>query len=164
MKQLVLLRHAAAESSFMQADDTARGLTQFGNVEAQDIAAQLQQQHLIFDEIVCSPAQRARQTLDVVLQTLSQPQHKLRFDDRLYQNTLEALLAVVTAIDNSVSSLLLVGHNPSLSLLARHFCPDTGDSLPTAGVCLLQLLDKTWNEMSFADGKSYSILTPSFSS
>ncbi len=160
MKQLVLLRHAAAESIVKQPNEIERQLTAVGEMEIQDVAAQLQQIPIIFDAIICSPAQRTRQTVDVLVQTLQLSNDLVSIDERIFQNVEAGVLDLISEVDQAIETLLIVGHNPCMSLLARYFCPDVVESLPTAGVCILELPDQDWQLMQVADARSKILLKP----
>lgn len=160
MKKLVLLRHAAAEPMGKQSRDIERRLSSIGELEAQDVALQLQQLPLMFDAIICSPAQRTRQTVDVLLHTMGLPNSLVSVDERIFENIESGLLELISEVKSSIQTLLLVGHNPCMSLLARYFCPDVVESLPTAGVCILEFPDQDWSLMQVAEARSKLLLTP----
>ena len=66
MRELVLLRHAHAESAAPGQDDFDRPLSRDGLAEAEAAGAWLRKQSWTPDLIVCSPARRARETLEQV--------------------------------------------------------------------------------------------------
>jgi phosphohistidine phosphatase len=65
------------------------------------------------DAVVCSPAERARQTWALVAAELDQPP-AATFDDRIYRAPPAALLTVVRELPTSAETALLVGHNPGV--------------------------------------------------
>jgi phosphohistidine phosphatase len=69
------------------------------------------------DLAVVSPAARAVQTWECAARHLPGVP-EVSFDDGVYDNVVERLLAVVRDVPGRVRTLLLVGHNPSTQALA----------------------------------------------
>src|SRR5690606_35624246 len=67
MKELILLRHAHAEPAAPGGADIDRALSPEGLAEAESGGRWLQEQALVPDPVLCSPARRARETLEGVL-------------------------------------------------------------------------------------------------
>src|SRR5690348_8811929 len=93
-RRLVLIRHAAAAQAPVDAD---RPLTDQGTAQAAAIGRWLQQRALRPERVVVSPARRARQTWDAAAAQLPTPP-EATLDERIYDNTVEALFAVLHGI------------------------------------------------------------------
>ena len=125
MHRLVLVRHAEAGPAPVDSD---RRLTERGEREAAAVGRWLAGSGTAPDRVVVSPARRARQTWDAAAAALeSAPPPVL--DDRVLDNTADAVLDVVRTTDEEVGTLLVVGHNPSLGLLAAALDPSRPDVL-----------------------------------
>jgi phosphohistidine phosphatase len=125
-RRLVLVRHATAADGSVDAD---RPLTSPGARNAAAIGTWLAQAGLVPDRVVVSPARRAGQTWEQAGGALaSAPQPVV--DRRIYDNTVEALLAVVRETPDSVRTLVLVGHNPAVGELSGTL--DDGRGEPAA--------------------------------
>lgn len=126
-RRLILLRHAQAAPAslgdFSIEADMARPLTADGQAAALRCGQWLAAQGLHPDAIVCSPARRTRQTLDAVLTACRQTQGQPSFCPDIYEAQPEALLARIQQTEPQHRTLLLVGHNPGISLLARQLDP-----------------------------------------
>lgn len=136
MRELILLRHAHAESGD---DDRARALSDEGRSEAQAAASWLAAQGLLPDRALCSPALRTRQTLDAVTDTLGA--FEQRIDEAIYEATPGTLAELVDA-NRDAARLLLVGHNPGLEQLAAlMYSGQSGDyrGMPPGGIAVLSL-------------------------
>ena len=72
---------------------------------------------LTFDQILASPAARVIETLNEVAQGYGGAV-PTRQDERIYLAAPQTLLALVRGADDSNGSVLLVGHNPGLAMLA----------------------------------------------
>ena len=127
--RLVLLRHAKAERG---ADDEQRVLTEDGKAAARAIGRWLGEQSLVPDHVVLSPARRAVQTWELAAQTGGASDPDL--DPRMYQNTVDSLLAVIRDTPPQAQTLVLVGHNPSIQDLAAELDDGRGDDTQRAGM------------------------------
>lgn len=126
-RELLILRHAKAAGERGGADDFERGLTSRGEKEAAEAGREIRKHGWIPDLILCSSARRTRDTLQIVLEVLrdSAPAPEaIRYEDRLYNASLDTLSAVVAACPDSVRRLLVVGHNPGLEELLEYLADE----------------------------------------
>ena len=112
-RRLLLVRHAKADDGQVDAE---RPLTERGTRQATAVGAWLGQAGLVPDQVVVSPARRAAQTWELASAQLA-PAPQPVVDARIYDNTVEALLAVVRATPEDVRTVAVVGHNPSMGEL-----------------------------------------------
>ncbi|PHY93556.1 phosphohistidine phosphatase [Acetobacter pomorum] len=123
MRRLVLLRHAEAASAplgnFSVDADMNRPLTPAGQEAAQRCGHWLAAHGIVPDTILCSPAVRTRQTLAGVVAALACPLPTPEYCADIYDATPEALLAQIQRVPDSAHTVLMVGHNPGISLLAH---------------------------------------------
>lgn len=147
VRTLVLLRHAKAERPPRIAD-MDRPLSARGHADAHAAGAWLRRSH-VPELVICSPSKRTRQTWHGVASSLSVgATPEVRYERRLYDGGADDLLQVVREIDDSVTTALLVGHNPSISQLAFALDPDDGldsDGLRTCGLTT-HTVDGSWRE------------------
>ncbi len=143
-RRLVLVRHARAADA---AVDAERPLTGRGAERAAAIGAWLDRSGLGPDRVLVSPARRAVQTWERASAQLPQSPPPT-VDDRIYDNTVEALLAAVQETPDDTGTLVLVGHNPSLGELAMALDDGQGDptlrrelhaGVPTGAVVVFDL-------------------------
>ena len=160
MKQLILLRHAEAQSQRPGLADIDRSLSDHGRTEALDAGDCLRRAAVRVDALLASPARRARETALIVAARLDF-NRELLYEPLLYQGGPEALLQPLQRCHPAVETVLIVGHNPSLSALARHMASDlpiaaesSGDGrggtetrleLGTAGACQFALETESWS-------------------
>src|SRR4249919_3630377 len=119
MRELILLRHAHAEPA--------------------SAGHWLAEHNLVPDCVLCSPARRARETLEAVLATVGYVDQRL--DERIYEAT-PGTLAELADDHRQTERLLLVGHNPGLEhLAALMHSGQSGDfrGMPPGGVVVLSL-------------------------
>jgi phosphohistidine phosphatase len=125
-RRLLLIRHAQAADAPVDRD---RPLTAQGARNAAAIGSWLRRGGFGPERVLVSPALRARQTWERAAASLAidvAPD----VEDRLYENTLESVLATITETPEDVQTLVVVGHNPSVGELA--FSLDDGGGDPDA--------------------------------
>ncbi|MGZ4613446.1 MAG: SixA phosphatase family protein, partial [Kineosporiaceae bacterium] len=109
-RRLLLVRHAKAAHGPVDAE---RPLTERGRARAAAIGHWLAQSGRVPDRVLVSPARRAVQTWEGAGAALgADPQPVL--DPRIYDNTVEALLAAVRETPQEAQTVAVVGHNPSI--------------------------------------------------
>jgi phosphohistidine phosphatase len=113
---LHLLRHAKAAPQG-EGTDRERPLEQRGRRAAQALAAWAEKRRLAPALVLCSPAVRTRQTLDIVAPAFARPPQIL-FEDALYLATAAQLMTRLRVVPAGTASVMIVGHNPGLHELA----------------------------------------------
>ena len=141
MREIILLRHAHAETAAPGQDDASRPLSAQGEAEADAAGAWLKQHAAAPERVLYSPAARARETCERVLGVLGYTD--LRSESRIYEATPATLLRVLDDHADA-GSILLVGHNPGLEnlvALMTEGASDSGRGIPPAGVVWMTLPD-----------------------
>ena len=133
-RRLVVLRHGKSGDAPGR-PDAERPLTARGHADSRAAGAWIAGRVGSVDLVVVSPALRAQETAGQAVPELPhEPREEV--DDRVYANTLLDLLAVVRSLDDADGTVLLVGHNPGLSVLVSELCGDPID-LSTGQVAVL---------------------------
>ena len=135
-REIILLRHAHADNAAAADNDVDRGLSARGVAEARDAGHWLREHAALPATVLCSPARRARQTLQEALGDVpAQP------EQRIYDATAGELASLID--DHAdVARLMLVGHNPGFeTLVALLVTGQSGDfrGVPPGGVVWLEL-------------------------
>lgn len=152
MKTLTLFRHAKTERDSTTGRDFDRRLTERGEQAAARIGEEMRANELGYDLILSSPAARAAQTAE--LAGLAP-----RFDERIYDAGTEQLLAIVREVDNSVESLLMVGHNPGFERLASRLVGQDVE-MPTGSLLEIGLPVDDWRDVEPSSGRLVRFLKP----
>jgi phosphohistidine phosphatase len=141
MRRLMLLRHAKSDRPPGMPDHD-RPLNGRGRDEAPLVGTYLAHNGLLPDRVLCSTAERTRETWDLVAATLtgavvlpsappaasserapnrsrkkgasSAKRPPVDFDERLYEAGPQAIVGILRETPTKVHSLLVVGHNPGL--------------------------------------------------
>jgi phosphohistidine phosphatase len=151
-RELLLLRHGKSDWK-AKADDFHRPLKDRGKRGAQHIGLWLQQQDLIPDYVVSSPAERALVTAQKCCKAMGLRAKDIYTDKRIYMADPYALLAALSDCSPAAHRVLLVGHNPGLELLLAYLCdesptvPRDGKLMPTATLACLSI-PVQWAELN----------------
>ncbi|MFI8996797.1 SixA phosphatase family protein [Streptomyces sp. NPDC053542] len=152
LRRLLLLRHAKAARPPGTADHE-RPLSARGRRDAQAAGRLLAKTDRLPDLVLCSTARRTRETWELAAAELA-GLPPVRHEPRLYHPPVPELLAVVHAVPAYVSTLLVVGHNPSLrdTILTvaadgiGEEIPQVQEKFPTAAIAELTW-HGTWGQL-----------------
>ncbi|AYD89909.1 phosphohistidine phosphatase SixA [Actinomyces lilanjuaniae] len=161
VRRLVLVRHSKA--SHDADSDLERPLTPKGVTLAEQLARQLRQRLDHTDLLLVSPAARARQTAQPLRQRLDPAE--VQVHEEIYSHGVSGVLDLVAAGARSARSVVVVGHEPTVSALA-HTLHDTDDDLgtqvsfgvPTATAVLIDVASR-WEDLAPGGGHISEILT-----
>ena len=158
MKTLFVLRHA--KSSWDNADlaDFERPLNDRGRHAAPLMGGLMSRKGFDPSIILSSPAVRAKQTALLVkgsagLNTEIDLQH------RIYEASPHALRQILSELDDTYASAMLVGHNPGIEGFIRFLTGQT-ESMPTAALAVLELNIDNWKAIADGCGKLINVYRP----
>jgi phosphohistidine phosphatase len=127
-RTLILLRHAKAETPG-DFDDYDRALTDRGGLDADAAGAWLADERLHPDLVICSPAKRTRQTWQNAAIALAQgrsgqPSPEVHYEESLYLGRSGEVFDLLHAVADTVRTVLVIGHNPTMSEVSALLLPD----------------------------------------
>ncbi len=125
--RLVVIRHAKAEG--YGPSDFERELSQRGRDDAAAAGAWLADQGVAADGALVSAAERTRQTWEIIAKAAGWSA-EASFDRALYGADEDGVLDLVAMTDEAVATLVVIGHNPTVGMLAQLL--DDGDGPPDA--------------------------------
>jgi phosphohistidine phosphatase len=143
MKTLLLVRHAKADPPQQGQPDHDRLLNERGRRDAPEMGRRLAQRGVRPDLVITSTAARARSTAQLLAAELGIATGAVREDRRLYASAAGKLLYIIQEQEHDRDCLMLVGHNPEMSELARHFSRDLPE-MPTAAVARIDFDVASW--------------------
>jgi phosphohistidine phosphatase len=167
-RTLYLLRHAKAAAQEPGQTDFDRRLTPDGARHAAAVAALLAARSDPPALILCSSAQRTRETAAPLLPALGD-HLAIEFSRRLYDAGAEDLLATIREQAGDISSLLLVGHNPAIEMLASLMIGSGGEAsavtrvrtkYPPAGLAIFSFDIGDWHQIAPGRGWLEAFQTP----
>jgi len=148
VKRLHLLRHAKSSWDDPDLPDHERPLAPRGERAARKIAEHVRREGIAPELVLCSTAVRARQTLAALLPALP-GEAEIRLEDGLYAAGVSQVLTRLREVDESVGSVLVVGHNPTLHELAVALTGkgDVPERFPTGALATL-VFPTPWAELA----------------
>jgi phosphohistidine phosphatase len=147
---LHLLRHAKSSWDDPALPDANRPLSARGERTAAKMARQLARERVAPGLVLCSSARRTRQTLELILPALGDPE--VLVEDGLYAAGAQALLSRLRQIPAGIREAMLIGHNPGIHELAlvlagRGAPASLRESFPTGALVSLTLEAAAWGDV-----------------
>jgi len=168
--QLLLLRHAKSDRS-AEIGDHGRPLSARGKRGAPRIGAFMHAKAYDPSFVLCSTAERAKQTLELVL-PLFNSEPEITYDAHLYLAEWPQLLAEIHQVAAGASPLLVIGHNPGLEQLAIELARPPKDArerrnlrkmtnkFPTAAFAVLEFGVSDWRAVQRGSGALCDFVRP----
>jgi phosphohistidine phosphatase len=156
--ELFILRHGKAEARGMGMDDADRALTGQGREEIKKIGTWTVTMGYTFDVIATSPLKRAMETAKIIGLTTKQ-EHNVQVWDLLSPGGDPEALSGQIASVGSDSSVLIVGHEPMLSIvISRVISGNDWTSVVLAKGAFARIKNVTF--MGRLSGELHSLITP----
>ncbi|MDX8412464.1 MAG: histidine phosphatase family protein [Mariprofundales bacterium] len=140
-KNLLILRHGEAANHLR---DIKRPLTGRGRSDVVEIGNWLRQQGLQPDLVIASSAERTTETAHLCCEAAGVDTGSIRRERALYHADCDGWLAELASVPEGVNTVLLIGHNPTLSWLASQLA-DRSIMLEPANLVHLIISDAHWN-------------------
>lgn len=141
------MRHAKSSWKFEELSDHDRPLNKRGRTDAPLMGQELAANNAKLRLILSSPAVRAITTASLVARELNYDADNILVDDRIYGASSEELLDIAREVPADVDSMLMVGHNDSISEFANLISPKHIASMPTAGIVALRFDCESWYDI-----------------
>ncbi len=117
-RQLVLLRHAHAEPGRMGGNDFVRTLSERGRQQLSVVAPAIAKR-VSPDKVIASAAVRTTETARALLRAADMTDAQFEADDALYEVPSMVLYERLLRVDEALSVVAFVLHNPGVSDLAQ---------------------------------------------
>lgn len=113
----------------------------------------LKRKNLQPEKVFVSAAARTRETFSLINGTLELNTSAETRQD-IYNADFDTLHEIISAMSENIGSLMLVGHNPGMHMLAMFFASATNDlvSFPPATLCVLNF-DTPWADIQRHGGR-----------
>lgn len=164
MRQVWLLRHAKSSWDDPTFPDEDRPLAPRGKRDAARMASHLASLDAP-RHVLCSAGLRARQTLAAVLPSLGAPLD-VSIEEGLYTFDADTVIQRLRRLDDAVTAVMVVGHNPALEEVARRLASE-GELLrrleakfPTAALATVDLPDTPWRSLRGGTGALTGFVVP----
>jgi len=167
LKTVYLLRHAKSSWDDPLLGDIQRPLAPRGRKAAPRIGRYMASNLWIPDRVLCSAALRAVQTWDLVSFELDRP-IRVEIREDLYSASPGDLLQAFQNLPDTVGSVLMVGHNPTLQNFALSLLADgrseavaeLRQKYPTGGLALIEFSAGEWRDVATGAGYLQEFVLP----
>ena len=147
MKSLYLIRHAKSSWADENLDDFDRPLNKRGKNDAPEMGRRLAKK-IKADLIITSSAKRAQKTAELIADELDYPRNHLQIVDDLYASEAATLLQTICQTSDKINILLLVAHNPEITILAEFLATKSFENIPTCGIVAIKFATESWQEIT----------------
>tara|TARA_B110000977_G_scaffold54218_1_gene73814 strand:- start:18 stop:524 length:507 start_codon:yes stop_codon:yes gene_type:complete len=151
MKYLFLVRHAKSDWANLGLSDFERPLNERGNKDKTIMGKRLKEKSIELDSFISSSAKRTTQTSMALAKEMSFPTQEIKFFKEIYHASPSEMLSFINKTENKNNNLMLVGHNPGISMLCDYLCNYSVD-FPTLGIAKISFETEDWMEISAQTG------------
>jgi len=159
-KVLYIVRHAKSSWDYENVADVDRPLKVKGIKSAYEIARSIKLKNNLPDLIISSPANRALHTAMILARIFETPASQVQIDSGFYESTFNCCLERIAGTDDTVNTLMVIGHNPDFTDLANQFLHEPLPDLPTAGTVKLEFACDRWNQIDKTNLVRHSLIFP----
>ena len=151
MKTLLILRHAKSSWKNPHLSDHDRPLNPRGKKAAPRMGRLMKDENIIPDLIICSTAQRARDTMNLCIEASGFNGAVVQEPD-LYGSTAYDYIEVINRHAEQQDIVMTIGHNPTCEELL--YClTDQRHRMPTAALAAIKLDLSSWQELQTSETK-----------
>ena len=167
MKNLFLLRHCEANHFEENKSDHEKQLNDNGRKCARLLKNWFEKNDIVLDYILTSSANRTLTTANIIFGNY---ENKIYQKRELYLCDYKEILEELKILDNNFNSVIIVGHEPSISeslkFLISYCRPDleyvTKSLYPTGGLSVINFNITNWNKIDEKTGILDAFITPQY--
>jgi phosphohistidine phosphatase len=159
MKSVFITRHAKSSWKY-NVQDIDRPLKESGVKDAYDIATRMKERSYCPELILSSPANRAIHTALIFSRILNYPTREITIASDIYSAHLNQLLQLIEETPNQFNSVMLFGHDPSVTSLVYELCGLEVEKVSTSGTLRIDFQGEDWKKITQEKGKLNFYLKP----
>jgi phosphohistidine phosphatase len=160
MKTVYIVRHAKSSWDSFDVTDHDRTLMDIGVAKTNKIIDFLKREKITTEIIISSSAVRAVATARLIASGIGYNNELIVEKKALYHAVVDDIYSELFAIDNSISSVMIVAHNPTLTDFVNNFVIPEIDNLPTTGVLSVSFYTDSWENIVNAKFKVNFMIFP----
>lgn len=170
MKTIYLLRHAKSDWADAGVKDHDRPLNERGREAAPAMAAYMRAKKYRPELVLCSTARRTVETYDLVKAALGDA--AVKFEETLYLAEPRQLMERLKWLDEAVTAVMFIGHNPGIAQFALELASSPEDAaqeklhkrmrekFSTCALAVIKSPAKTWREVRSGAGALKDFMRP----
>jgi len=148
LKKILIMRHAKSSWSEQSLKDFERPLNERGVKDAPLMGRYLKELGLIPDQMIGSPAVRAKQTLLKVCEELGKDSNQITWDEDLYFRSTMAYIHALKRVRNQSSVVIITGHYPMVSdAVSVLMDKELQNHFSTAAIACLEVDIESWDDL-----------------
>jgi phosphohistidine phosphatase len=160
-KYLIIMRHADAIKHNPAINDLDRDLSEQGITQASlSVNFLANNPHFIPQLIISSNAKRALRTAEIVVDKLNLPYNIIVVKDTLYSGDLNTYLDTIYQVDDEIRKVMILGHNPSISMLSTLLTNNEVDKMKTASMLGIEIINNKWLSFDLKPIKKLFFFSP----
>ena len=159
-KKILLVRHGRTEEKSQGQRDQDRSLTTEGMQNSSLMGDYLSNQGIDPELIITSDALRAQQTANLIAEQLKYPIQKIHINTNIYEGSVRVMMTLINQLEDRYSSVMMVGHNPSMLYLAEYLSKAEIESLTTCGIIIIDFKIKSWKRVQEGSGSFADYIYP----
>lgn len=145
MKTIYLVRHATAINRTGPTPDFERPLVKKGIKESNKMAKILALSGSKPEIFISSPANRALETAEIFARKFKCPKEKIILESDFYESMSgQTFINAIKKLDNKKSSVILFGHEPTISEFAAYLVKSFRQGIPKAGIIGIDIESSSW--------------------
>lgn len=160
MKTLYIVRHAKSSWDHPELHDRERPLLEKGKKRTRHIIEYFLENNISVDLILSSPAVRALETARLIARAMNYPIDDIHIHNNIYTSDAEKLHNIFFDLPQDINSLMITGHNPTLTTFANYFLEKKIDWIPTSGVVSISFDTNKWEDLYTSAKKLNFYITP----
>ncbi|MFA5782094.1 MAG: histidine phosphatase family protein [Bacteroidales bacterium] len=160
MKTLYIVRHAKSSWAFPGLPDIDRPIVDKGINNTKKIVIEMNNRKVQVDLLISSHAKRAYETAKIIATGINYAVEKIEVSEGIYRVNRDDIFNILFALNDTIDSVMIVGHNPTLTQFANLFLDKKIDILPTSGVISISFKINNWIGVIKAKPKTNFTLFP----
>lgn len=154
------MRHAKSSWNFPDLPDADRPIVDKGINNTKKIVIELNNRKVQVDLLISSHAKRAYETAKIIATGINYPVEKIEVNKGIYRVDRDDIFNILFALNDNIDSVMIVGHNPTLTQFTNLFLDKKIDILPTSGVISISFEINNWIGVIKAHPKTNFTLFP----
>jgi phosphohistidine phosphatase len=131
--------------------DIGRELSETGKKTLEKLKETIINKKIKADRIICSTATRSIQTAKEIAPKLGVDPADIIQDQEIYLANLEEMVKIVKSVPESVTNLVIVGHNPGITALSRFVVKRYHEVMTPGTLVYLELKLASWSKIEDAE-------------
>jgi phosphohistidine phosphatase len=154
MKFVYLVRHGkSAWPDELEMEDIDRPLKVKGIKQVKKLALKLIKKEIYPDLICSSTALRSVHTALIMARSIDYPENRVKILPELYGSDVENIIKVIEKTKEDYESIMIFGHDPSLTNFANQKTKKAKEKIPTASVVGIEFDCDNWVAIRSTKGK-----------